>query len=879
MGWYTDPAAVFSRGKVLKMAWIAFFCAAGLSLTVPAMALADSARFSIAAQPLPQALKAFAAQAHMQLLYRYSAVANAKGNAVSGDLEKHAALEQLLKDSGLEVVYSSDSAATIRPAHSIAVSNVRSSDPPSGGGAQAPPTGDSLRLAQATPGQTSSTPAVEEKTVLQEVIVTAQKREERLQDVPVPVTVVSTDALVENNQPRLQDFYNSVPGLNMSPPAGGSNEQNLAIRGITSGAGSSPTVAVTVDDMPYGLATGFNGDIVPDLDPADLARIEVLRGPQGTLYGASGLGGVIKYVTVDPSTDGVSGRVQAGSSSVYNGAELGYSVRASVNVPLSDTIAVRASGFTREDPGYIDNPVRHIDGINEEHVSGGRVSALWRVGDTFSLKISALYQDDKGDGASEVNLPTAGYPQSVGFGNLQQNYIPGTGGYERKTQAYSVILNGKVGNADLTSVSGYNSTHATSSLDYSYAFGGIAQNAFGVAGVPFIYDDPFTNFSEELRASLPIGQKVNWLLGAFFTHQVDGESVFFGAEDPSTGAIKGDILSSGPASPGKGATYQEIAAFTDVTIQLTDRFDVQIGGRESQMWTGGDAGYSAGLFAGNKVVLGAGASREKSNAFTYLLTPRFKISPDLMTYIRLASGYRPGGGVANPTPTPGSCVTDHFPCQFKPDTTRNYEIGMKGDVFDHLLSFDASLYYIDWRDIQFNAIDPITTLTYTTNGSGAKSEGVELSVETKPLKGLVVSMWGAYNDAVLTKDFPSGSSYYGVSGNRLPFSTHFSGNVSANQDVVVTANATAFAGLTVGYQGNSVGNFDPTPDRQLYSPYATTDLRAGVKYGGSWKCSLYVNNVADRRAVIGGGGAFNFPPYGYVVIRPRTVGLTLQRTF
>ena len=122
MGWVAGRCACFSRARPLKMAWVAFVCAAGIVLTAPAMALADSARFSIPAQPLPQALKAFAAQAHMQLLYQYSAVANAKGNAVSGDLDKHAALEQLLKNSGLEVLYSSDSAATIRPIHATTLS-------------------------------------------------------------------------------------------------------------------------------------------------------------------------------------------------------------------------------------------------------------------------------------------------------------------------------------------------------------------------------------------------------------------------------------------------------------------------------------------------------------------------------------------------------------------------------------------------------------------------------------------------------------------------------------------------------------------------------------------------------------------------------------
>src|SRR5262249_19240344 len=132
------------------------------------------------------------------------------------------------------------------------------------------------------------------------------------------------------------------------------------------------------------------------------------------------------------------------------------------------------------------------------------------------------------------------------------------------------------------------------------------------------------------------------------------------------------------------------------------------------------------------------------DSFTYLVTPRFKVSPDFMVYARVASGYEPG--VANlPTQPPAA----------KPETTRNYEIGTKGDIFDHALSFDASLYYIDWVDIQVFALDPTTGIGYNTNGGRAKSEGVELEVQSKPVKGLKLGAWVAWNDAVLTQSFPS----------------------------------------------------------------------------------------------------------------------------
>src|ERR1700728_291985 len=199
-----------------------------------------------------------------------------------------------------------------------------------------------------------------QETSLDEIIVSAQKRDERLQDVPIPVSVIGAAALVQSNQVKITDYYTEVPGLSVAP--GPTSTNTLSIRGISTGANASgppapaPTVGIVIDDIPFG-GTGGGDPLVPDFDPGDLARIEVLRGPQGTLYGASSLGGLIKFVTVDPSTDAVCGRLEAGANGVHNGAEPGYTFRGSVNIPLSSDLAIRASAFTRQDPGYIHDPV------------------------------------------------------------------------------------------------------------------------------------------------------------------------------------------------------------------------------------------------------------------------------------------------------------------------------------------------------------------------------------------------------------------------------------------------------------------------------------------------------------------------------------------
>src|SRR5258708_31931615 len=180
-------------------------------------------------------------------------------------------------------------------------------------------------------------------------MVRGQEREGRIEDVAVPVTAISGDWLVSNNQVRLTDYYSKLPGVNLTvnPVVG---QPDLRIRGLSTGAGAA-VVSYVVDEVPYGSAVPGGGlTTTPDFDPGDLARIEVLRGPQGTLYGASGVGGLLKFATIDPSTAGVNARVQVGGSIVSHGA-VGDSVRGAINVPLSNTFAVRVSGFTRQDPG------------------------------------------------------------------------------------------------------------------------------------------------------------------------------------------------------------------------------------------------------------------------------------------------------------------------------------------------------------------------------------------------------------------------------------------------------------------------------------------------------------------------------------------------
>jgi len=629
----------------------AIILASVISLSVVSLSVAQDARAAakihtdIPPQSLGSALQAFAQSRDLQVLYFSGLVKDLQTTGAAGALSADEALTQLLSGTGLTYRYVGQNAVTIvsTGADGSAATQLPNGAPPS---AQPIPSAQKegkrtssseFRVAQVDQAAAGGAAAVsgvprgQRDTGMQpveEVVVTAEKRNERLQDVPVPVTAINADSLLQQNQVRLQDYATSVPGLNVAPqPAFG---QILSIRGITTGPGENPSVGITIDDIPFGSSTyvGY-GAVVPDMDPADLARIEVLRGPQGALYGASSLGGLIKFVTVDPSTSELTGRLEAGTGGVSNGSDWGYSFRGSVNVPVTNDLAVRASAFTRLDPGYIDNLVTHRDGVNDQRVSGGRLAGLWRPLNGVSVKLSALYQDLRSDGTADV---------SPGLTGLQQTWIAGTGASTGKIQAYSAHVNAALGaGIEFVSLTGYNIREAQTSVDVSSAYGGLAEQAYNVGTTALISTSKTSKFSQEMRLAVPLGTHFEWLLGGFYTHESSTVTQDINAVTADTGAMVANGLRTTTPS-----IYAESAAFTDLTWHITDRFDVQAGGRWSSIQQSLQNTLAAPLL-GVPVPQVGSTTHSTAHPVTYLFTPRFKLSPQLMVYARIASGYRPGG--------------------------------------------------------------------------------------------------------------------------------------------------------------------------------------------------------------------------------------------
>ena len=834
---------------------------AGVLGVAPASIASDvTYTFNIPTEALADTLRAIGQETAVNIVFAPDTVGDVRAPAIRGEFTAEQAVLRALSKTKLRVRKATANSILIEPFRtgSTATPGRALGSSPHQLGSDPPP--DRANPIGAASALRSSIVDPDAQS-LQEIVVTAQKKLQRLLDVPVPVSVLDTDELSANGQTRIQDYFAQVPGLSLTTNNGG-GWQTLAIRGVTTGVVANPTVGIMIDDVPFGSSTSLgNGSVlIPDIDPGDLARIEVLKGPQGTLYGADSLGGLVKFVTLDPTTDRLSGRVEVLGNHVDQG-ESGYTLRSMINVPLTGNLAFRASGFVRRDPGYIDNVLTNQNNSNRVNVYGGLISALWRPSDALSLKFDVLLQNTYGDGtpAIDATLDSNGYLHPI-YGYQQQARLRGTEQYYTTIRLYSATVKAKIGSLDFTSITGYGDNKNLDVSDYTSLY-----------GTPS--DGPFFSrtekLSQEFRLSSSGGRTLDWLAGAFYTHENSPIDLPSNNVDPATGAQTGLLIDYYYPS-----ALTEYALFGDVTFHITDRLDLQIGGRESknrQISNETDSGPLVPAYDGFPSPFVYPTERTSGSAFTYLFTPEFKISRNFMVYARLTSGYRLGG------PNLGAVVYK-LPLQYAPDKTTNWELGTKGSFFDGALTLDASAYYIDWRQIQI--VLTLPNGRYNANGGNAKSQGLEFTMQARPARGLTISANASLNDARLTQNLPPESSAFGYSGERLPYSEPYSGSLSVDQEWPLVRDWVGFVGGRVNYVGAREGEFrlSLSVPRIHFPAYTEADLRFGVR-DESWVVNLFVNNVSNAQGIVGGGGNYAQSAYNIFYVQPRTVGVSVVKSF
>ncbi|NJO12376.1 MAG: TonB-dependent receptor plug domain-containing protein [Gammaproteobacteria bacterium] len=424
--------------------------------------------------------------------------------------------------------------------------------------------------------------AVADDAVLGEVLVTAQKRSENVQDVPSSVSVFGGEQLERLNAKSLVDYAAYLPGFNINS-GGTPGQTTIVLRGVAP-VGPGSVVGTYIDDTPLGSSSNYARATIYALDllPDDIERVEVLRGPQGTLYGAGAMGGLLKYALRNPDLEQFSARVGGETFDIQGAGDMGWGARASLNAPLvTDKLGVRFSGFTQTTAAYSDNAFTGREDINEVEQTGGRAALLWQATDNFSVKLGGLWQRTKGDNNNYTTLELTGIDPPTGQPTLGEAtaFHPLDEPFRKDLDFYSLTLNWDVGGGSFVSATSYSDTQTVSLQDASQIFGSLYSLLTG--GLVPDGNNAFTlgldleKWTQELRFASVQGERFEWLVGAFYTEEKSGnrqESVAF---DVNNAPIA--IFAPFFAFAELPTDYQEIALFGDATFKFSAAFDVTVG--------------------------------------------------------------------------------------------------------------------------------------------------------------------------------------------------------------------------------------------------------------------------------------------------------------
>ena len=683
-------------------------------------------------------------------------------------------------------------------------------------------------------------PAFADTQSIEEVVVTASKRAEVLKNVPMSVTVIGQDQLNLLNTRSFEDIVGEVPGMSITEST--PTHPDLIFRGISAG-GDGSTVGTYIDETPFGSSSSLANaaDTSPNIDTYDMQQVEVLRGPQGTLYGSSAPSGVLKFVTNAPDVSGFDDSFEVSGTDMERGGG-GGSARGVVNVDLTADLGVRGVGFYQRTPGYISDPGRHLDNLNDLISEGGRGTILYQPTDKISVRVSALVQQlDSGDADAEDIVIVGNKP------------VPKYGNYEEQRTAnepsgvryflYNGTINWNLDWATLTSSTSFDILH-----DY------VVTDATGVYGADvqgFLHQGKFT---QEVRLASNTGQgPLDWLVGFYYTNE--------------TAYLHQDIVTAyhGPQIfPGAfvqlDSDFNETAGFANATYHVTDKFELGVGGR-----------YAHNGQAADEFGLAAASGSSSGGVFTWSADARYHFDDQTMLYARAASGYQPGG--PNDLP-PGS--HPGVPTSFAADTLTNYEVGVKSDLADSRLSFDADVYYINWNQIQLLTV--IDNFALNNNGGTARSEGAEADINWIPIDRLNLNLNGAYIDAELTQN--TTAVVGGLSGDPLPWAPKWSSNLRADYQFLPMGDWAPYIGASWHYVGERFSDF-PAPQIELPA-YNSFDARVGVNWK-MWSLELYGKNLTDAKGITAVAASGTSAASGLAgtaaIMEPRIVGIVLRGKF
>ena len=758
-----------------------------------------------------------------------------------------------------------------------------------------------------------------------EIIVTATKRNALIQDVPFSINAQTAQDIERAHASTLEDLSRNVAGLSIQNL--GPGQSQVAIRGVSAGQivrdqpGVKEQVGVYLDESVISLSL-----FTPDLDLFDLNRVETLRGPQGTLFGSGSVGGTIRYITNQPRTDRIEGKVEAGLN-LIDGGSLGGDAKGAVNFPLSDTAAVRAVGYYTRYGGFID-ALREGGGtdknVNDGYRAGGRLSILLQPSETFSITPRVIYQKIHTDGFNRQDVfnlfanpfTTTRPPISL---RERQQYLLLDESFDDKFFLADNTAVLDLGGVDLTSVTSYTHRNILVSRDASSLSGSVSVDlGFPTAAVllpsNLLDRTKVEQFTQEGRLSSSAEGPFQWVIGGFYSNTkrrytqrlpTPGYDAF---TDATLGAGTAAATANGfPADSPYNATLpytlRQLAAFAEATYDITPELHATAGGRyydykEKRRFTSG------GLFSNGD----DRRDKTKSDGFTPRVLLAFEATPDVTLNVQASKGFRLGG-VNDPLNLPLCSPSDAAIFggyqSYKDETLWNYEGGVKAKFGPFRIN--SALFYNRIRNLQVTLDAGSCSSRVVFNVPKAHSAGLEFELAATPVTGLDLSLSGSVIESKFDSTVADGTGAVlgGIrDGNRLPTVPKF--QISASGHYTFPIDPTNGTDGFVGASFQHIGSRYTQPSDQENNPrsfvsglpfggatgtqatvlnlqlpdYQIVNLSAGISFANKLEFSVYVNNVTDENALLSfdrerGGRA----RLGFTVNQPRTFGVAVRKGF
>ena len=780
----------------------------------------------------------------------------------------------------------------------------------------------------------ATAPGMSFSAELEEVVVTARQRAESSQDIPMMVQTLSGEDLQRQGLTTLEDMSRFVAGLNVQTTTPGQN--TIVFRGVSDGGGFlvDPTAAIYLDEQPMSQTTW-----APDIYPVDIARVEALAGPQSTLFGASSQSGAIRVITNKPDPEAFSANIGSGMSATEDGG-VGYDIDATVNIPLSDSVAIRFAGFSARDAGFIDNVLGTTvyddvfgtglggqrdnsnlvaEDINDVDWMGARASIRWLVNDNWTITASANYQDLEADGFNDYD-PSVGDLETVKFAP------------EYRTDEWiqtSLVIEGDLGFAQLVSATSYYDReffyqHDTQSYAayFHYSFGiyyGYATYDFGLDPVGYLTNDQSNeSFTQEIRLSGST-DRLNWTLGGFYQDSEEFWDFYTYIDDyrnsPAFAAWSYYYPGIAPSdywwNSFQDTERTDMAVFGELDYEIwEDRLTLLVGGRWYEVDR--DLSYTVERPDG-RVDQQLPDRTAKDDGFIPKYGLEFQITEDIMVYGVYSEGYRVGGtnrgrGVVVGDPLSGPTL----PVDYESDILENTEFGFKSQFADGRVLFNFVYYDMKWNDMQIEVTDPsnsLGTISVTDANGDALYGNVPFQIVVGNVGDATVKGFDMELKALLGENFEIGGNFTDIQDAYVNAAAFYEEPRAQGGQIASGLNPQSqlplfadqsyslymqYSGLNLmggetsfrlqhSYVGDSLNQLNDgfTSPRLTQGDYSVTDFIVGWE-SDQWAARLYFNNLSDERGITFEDSTDFDQLWGRNssnVIRPRNIGFNIRHNF